>query len=472
MSSRDGRGGEAGRLIVRVARVPALLLVVLALTGCLGSGREAGAEAAEVAPTPACREACAVVIDTGAPWEPAVAVDPTDPLHVVASSQDQSPSSETGMVRSWGLSHVTFDGGLTWETVRLPGGLEGDPAHPLFRFGWMDDSAPAFLPDGTLLWSAIVIEPSRQLAPVHGVGASLVVLRSVDGGLTFDDVVVVADGEGWRGTGIGPLDLDAPGASHAFHDKQWFAIAPDGLALLVWDVVYRGHLRCPDPWVEVECTELVFSTSRDGGRTWTPPAVIADGGIYSGAFPLILEDGTWVVSYRDTTASEAVVAVSADAGASWSSTVVDLATKFPVLAKGPGPGGERVTMAYPRSADHHDSLQDVALRWSDDGGATWSAPLTLDVGEHEGRTNPAIASDGAGGVYVTYWHVLDEGAELRATHVRNGVASAPLVLGVTEGPTWETGDYMGLAALPDGGAYAVWNARHGKEMRVTSAWVE
>ncbi|HWG91436.1 MAG TPA: hypothetical protein VNZ52_11370, partial [Candidatus Thermoplasmatota archaeon] len=132
------------------------LLVAAGLAGCL-----AATEAADRPPPPAsaapglsCPAPCVIAIDTGSVrWEPSVAVNPTNPLHIVASSQDQTRAAGR-LPHSWGLSHVTLDGGATWQTMRLPGGPGGDPTHPLSRYTFMDDSTVAFLPDGTLLWAA------------------------------------------------------------------------------------------------------------------------------------------------------------------------------------------------------------------------------------------------------------------------------------------------------------------------------
>ncbi|HWG92294.1 MAG TPA: sialidase family protein, partial [Candidatus Thermoplasmatota archaeon] len=264
------------------------------------------------------------------------------------------------------------------------------------------------------------------------------------------------------------------GVAREFHDKQWFAIAPDGTALLVWNVNHQLSGRCDDPASVNECTQVLFSVTKDGGRTWSAPGVIAEGGIFSGAFPLIRADGGWVVSFRDTDASQIRVAVSTDQGATWTvSEAIDFTTKFPVLAATPGPAGERLHMAYPMVEGGHDSQQTVTLRWSDDGGRTWSAPLALDTPEAEGRTNPAIAPAANGSVIVTFFHPRGAGADYRTVAVRDGHVSEPLVLGTHEGTEGErtrhTGDYMGIAPLPDGSAFAVWNAKQGEAFTVTGA---
>ena len=456
----------------RRASTPLLALLAAALAGCLaGAGPDAPADAAGAPPRLSCPEPCLRPVDAGVRWEPSVAVDPLDPRHLVVSSQDQTPDPVTRAPRSWPLSHVSFDGGATWTTTRLPGGPSAPPTHPLFRYHAMDDSAVAFLPDGTLLWSAVAIDATTLRGVVVGssAGYALVVLRSTDGGLTFPEATVVQEGSGrYARVGAGPVSEGAALAVDA-QDKQWFALAPDGAVLLAWSRNRGGTTECPDPTPLEECTQLVVSTSTDGGRTWSPPGVVAEGGLYSGAYPVVRRDGGWVVSYRETRLAEAHVAVSTDRGATWTATAVDRSTKFPVLAAAVGPAGERLHLAYPASELDRDEAQAVALRWSDDGGLAWSEPLVLDAPKHPGRTIPAIAPARGGGVVVLWWSPLSEGGELRAVHVRDGVASPPLVLDATEGPTAETGDYMGLAPMPDGSVYAAWIARHGRDLVVTGA---
>lgn len=450
---------------------PALLLAtavtVLMLAGCATPPPKAPADPSPPTLVVSCPAPCVRSIDSGVRWEVSVAVDPGDPLHIVASSHDQADHNFTGASGSWGLSHVSFDGGGNWTTVRLPGGSRGDPTHPLFRYSWMDDSTAAFLADGTLLWSALVLDTMPLGAARTDSGASLIVLRSTDGGLTFPEFTVVQEGGGrYAHQGLGG-SLNSAGLAADSQDKQWFAVGPDGVfALLVWSRNYSGNPACASPSPLEECTQLVFSTSDDGGRTWSLPSIIIEGGTYSGAFPVILDNGSWVVAFRDTARREANVAVSSDQGKSWKSSVIDATTKFPVLAKARTTSGERLFMAYPASDSGPDGPQVVTIRWSDDGGVVWSGPLALDVPEEDGRTIPAIAPAAGGGAYVTFWHPVTAGAELRAVLVRDGNASVPITLDTTEGATARLGDYMGLAALPGGTAFAVWNARTGEDFSV------
>lgn len=414
----------------------------------------------------ACGTPCGVTIATGRLWEPMVVVDPTDPLHLVASSQEKLDDPTTGR-GSWALSHVSFDGGATWETHRLPGGRDAPPGHPLATTTWMDDSVPLFLPDGTLVWTVLAFEVVDRPPLAAVAGADLVALRSHDGGATFPDVTVVAEGGGADALLGSPVQGDrrrVP-ATHELHDKQWLALGDDGTLLLVWT---QNLAARPDACAPSNvCTHLLFSTSTDGAA-WTAPRTLVEH-VVSGAFPLVLSDGSWLVSFHHTREQEVVVARSTDHGATWAQETLGESTKFPVMARSKTAAGERVHLAYPRGQDGRDGNQTVVVRWSDDGGATWSAEVAVETPDAPGRTIPAIAGAPGGGAYLTFWSPDAETAEFLAVHVRDGGVSAPLVLDAHDGPTSRTGDYMGLASLPDGGAFAVWTASEGDAMRLAGA---
>lgn len=453
------------RLDLRV--VLAALLVTASLAGCVdGSTLPPPADGAPL-PTLACPDPCATVIDRGTRWEPTVTVDPRDPARIVAASMDQGFDA-SGQRFSWPLAHLSEDGGATWTTMRMPMGPDQPPSHPLFAHNQADDPAVVFLADGTLLYTALTFTfASGANRGLGGTGASLTLWRSTDGGRTYSDGEVLHEGSGAFSL------LAAPG--FVGHDKQWLAAAPDGSVLMAWNVNERGTARCTGT-----CTRVLATASTDGGRSWSDASIVYDG-VASGAFPVVMADGSWVVSYRETSDAAVHVAVSTDDGGTWSTnTTIDSTTKFPVLAKTtvPGASRERIYMAYPMSAEgdpQPDVPQVITLRWSDDGGHSWSDAISIDATRVGARTSPALAATPAGGAIVTYWRPHEEGgslgAELRAVSISAaGEVSRPLTLDAHEGPTSTTGDYMGLVALPNAeGAFAVWNARHGDAHVITGA---
>jgi len=435
-----------------VARRAALLLLAALLAGC--------ATAPPPSPSPlhvpalSCVGPCDTVADAASNgdtrWEPALAADPTDPLHLVATSEEKW-AAPAGDRYSWGLVHVSRDGGRTWATTPLPGGPRSPPGSPLWERGWMDDAVPRFLPDGTLLVAALVFdwEPVVQpgVAAYAASGVDVDVFRSTDGGRTFPSFATASPGpgaEGGAGTPAGGQGV----AADVSNDKEWLDVAPDGTAWIVWSQNIQDYPGC-SAGLDV-CTLLRSTVSRDGGGTWSAPQTIVKA-VVSGAIPLTLPDGTRVVAYHLTREQKAVVAVER-AGA-WDATVVDDSTKFPAIAA----DGSRLYLAYPRGTHGRDGRQEVALRWSDDL-RTWSDALVLATPTSDGRTIPAVAAAN-GTAYVAYWLPGEASSTFHAAAVAHGRLAGDVALGNHDGDPSETGDYMGIAALPDGSAQAVWTSR-------------
>ncbi|MGQ0535761.1 MAG: sialidase family protein [Methanobacteriota archaeon] len=310
------------------------------------------------------------------------------------------------------------------------------------------------------------------------VGHSNFVARSPDGGLTYPDVAVVA-----RGSGAG---LGAPaqqGVVAHWHDKGWIGVAPDGTALLVWTDAHGGT---PDQPAGDRC-DILFAASEDGGRSWTPPATVERAPsevCFSGAYPAVSRGGSWVVAYetaRDGPTTELRISRSTDRGATWTRAQV-LApaaefAAFPVLKVDPTPTRSRLYVAYPAPAMAPAGAEVPVLRWSDDGGVSWTEPLVLDAPEALGRTRPGIDVGPDGAVYGAFYHPMGTAeaprADVRVVAVREGVVSAPVTVDTeVVGGTAALGDYIGIAALPGGGAFAVWVTSDGSEYDLVGARVE
>ncbi|MBI4392325.1 MAG: exo-alpha-sialidase [Euryarchaeota archaeon] len=448
------------------APITLVVLILVVVSGCAEQTRKQQPEP-DHRPVLSCPSPCAVVIDKGTRWEPAVAADPRDGKTIVAASMDQGFDAQ-GKPYSWPLAHVSKDGGATWATMRLPMGRDAPPTHPLVAYDHADDPAVLILADGTVLYTALVFNfESVDGRGIASTAASIALWRSSDGGQSFPEASILQQGS----DAVSP----AYGAGRIEFDKQWLASGADGTVLMAWNRNEQRTSACFEG-----CTQTYAASSTDGGRTWSPPSEIYRG-VSSGAFPLVLDDGSCVVSYRETDDAKIHLAVSTDRGASWTTnTSIDSTTKFPVLAKtiGPGPTGERIYMAYPMTGETNgqpDVPQIVTLRWSDDGGRTWSVAIEIESTQAAARTSPALAATRDGSAIVTYWFPMGEGTTLSATLravaiAANGNMSERITLDAHEGTTRTTGDYMGLVALAEGqGAFAVWNARHGNGHVITGA---
>ncbi len=195
-----------------------------------------------------------------------VAVDPLDPDHVVAGSNDyfyrfNNATGARQAIVPTGF-FTSFDGGATWIDGQIPmrsGNGAGDPSVAFVRkLGGTDPR------------DAVVL--MAQLENTGGQGGFYVaqgdvsVSRSTDGGVTWSEPITVLKGVG---TGIGPANRAL------FYDKEWLTVdnwptSPHyGRAYLVstkfTNGLFGSYARAP----------IVLSTSDDGGLTWTAPVEIS-----------------------------------------------------------------------------------------------------------------------------------------------------------------------------------------------------
>jgi hypothetical protein len=199
----------------------------------------------------------------GQDWAPdneiAIAVDPEDPDHLVAGSNDyyyrfnNSTGARQAIVPTGFFT--SFDGGATWIDGQIPmrsGNGAGDPS-------------PAFdRKHGVVIMA--------QLENIGGLGGPYVsqgdvsVSRSTDGGVNWSEPITVMHG---TGSGIGPANRAV------FYDKEWLTVDnnPDspfyGRAYLTstrfLNTLHGAYAEGP----------IYFSYSDDGGLTWTKPREIS-----------------------------------------------------------------------------------------------------------------------------------------------------------------------------------------------------
>lgn len=203
-------------------------------------------------------------------WNPdneiAVAVNPKNPNHIVAGSNDYFYRFNNSTGARHALVPTGFftstDGGATWVDGQIPlrsGNGAGDPA-PAF-VGRDSSSNPR---QSTVLMA--------QLENASGQGGCCVsqgdvsVSRSIDGGFAWSEPITVMKG---TGTGIGPAN------NATFFDKEWLTVnnypgTPSyGRAVITATRFLNG------PHGSYAESPIWMSYSDDGGSTWSEPAEIS-----------------------------------------------------------------------------------------------------------------------------------------------------------------------------------------------------
>lgn len=193
--------------------------------------------------------------DFGPDNEIAIAVDPEDPRHLVAGSNDYYYrfNNATGAIL---LSAPTgfftsFDGGRNWIDGQIPRG-EGNNA---------GDPSPAFdAKHGVVLMAGLDFSaPPDRSTTTNG---NIAVSRSTDGGRHWATPVVVMEGRG-----------PDTSKSQVFFDKEYLTVDnnPDspyyGRAYVTGTRFLGGPVYRESP--------IFLSYSDDGGRTWSAPREIS-----------------------------------------------------------------------------------------------------------------------------------------------------------------------------------------------------
>ncbi len=202
--------------------------------------------------------------------EPRLAVDPTDPNHLVGVFQQDRWSN--GGARGL-MAGVSFDGGRSWQEVVIPGlSLASGGTFQRAADPWV-----SFAPNGDLYESALVVDKGAS-----GLNARNAILasKSTDGGLTWTAPVTI-DLQFPAETGLQGDDFPTITADHT--DPQ--------MAYSVWRVQVQPPGSAQPRWMEM------FSRTTDGGRTWEPPRILYDPGIGprpTGAPLIVQPDGTLI----------------------------------------------------------------------------------------------------------------------------------------------------------------------------------
>lgn len=390
--------------------------------------------------------------------EPHLAVNPNNPEHLVAG---------VIMVRAPDMSQLdcaaltSFDGGATWVSHELGDPSCGDP--------WV-----AILPDDVVLFAVLGAE-------------GLLVYRSVDGGRTWPDTPLPMG----RGHDHETMVVDRSGGPR------------DG-------TVYLTSVHSTErPETRTRRSAVYIARSSDAGRSWEPNWFFPFNLSFNAMTPVILSDGTLVVSFSDYSrrgqdgsgiwmdAQREWVATSSDGGQIFSVPLFVTGScerSFPTLAvdRSSGPFQDRLYYLC-----NDGDFEHVYLHNSSDRGESWSDPMIVSKGA--GRRGyvrtPAIAVNQDGVVGVSWYDGRNERAQYRGIYrCQNMFFAASLDGGETfldeiqvstdlscpdtpdngeAGRRWPAGgDYHGLVALPDGRFRLMWSDSRDGKYRLRTAMVQ
>jgi hypothetical protein len=324
----------------------------------------------------------------GSESEETVAVNPTNSNNIVIVTNVDHPIA--GM-----LEGVSFDGGATW-TTRLIGNNDNlgdaccDPSLSFDSYGNLfmtylynvEDEVPiALSTNGGLTFNLIanIAKPPKQTTSTLSASGERGLFRFVD-----QPTITAASGEVWIVFNAGG-PIAATGAAVTGLGEVGGFIAPE---------VVPGTNNCtygdvaigPVGQVMQVCT--LTETGQGGGKLYV--AVDPDGLGPTGFGKSVFVTETHVGGF-DFIPPQPDRSVDAEPGLAWDRTG--------------GAHNGRVYLVYTREVKNESDNTDIFVRYSDDGGITWSAPVRVnDDATRNSQFLPKIALDPTTGNLAVVWY--------------------------------------------------------------------
>ncbi|MDH3744721.1 MAG: glycoside hydrolase [Acidobacteriota bacterium] len=321
----------------------------------------------------------------GTQAEPYIHANPFDPRHLIAGWQENR--FPDGGAQSLNVA-VSFDGGKSWTESLLPGltAVSGGP--------WERASDPwvEFGPDNHVFFASLLF---NQTTPDNAIGVS----RSTDGGLSWGEPVIV-----FRSTAD-------------FNDKEALTIDTFPESRFFGRVYVAWDLNLDTSPVQ----ELLVARSTDRGLSYRRPRLVRSSNVNIGAAPRVGPDGTvylvWSGNSLGRSALQILFSRSRNGGRRWSEPKV-IAELLSLGVASLRTGEILPSFAVdPVSGDLHVGWQDA--RWtgvdqatlisSRDGGATWSEPARVSAAPDDAATfTVSVAVDRRGTVGVSYYSLEND----------------------------------------------------------------
>ena len=334
--------------------------------------------------------------------ETTVSISPVNPDIVAAGANDYRMVTVAGDV--WFGLYVSHDGGSTWFNTFVPG-FPSDTsaaglASPLLGLDASGDPVVRFDSTGDLFVNAIAFNRNFDQAdrPVD----NLVYVAKYDytpgspAGTSTPNSAANPPGFTYAGTTVvdrGAVGFAVPGVigfAGTFTDKNWMEIDTNSPAASPCaGRVYVAHTNFHGARGN---SPIVFSSSTDGGATFTGPKTISTGGPSGtpnnqGVDIAVGPTGTIYVAYnafeRSTGLDSINLVKSTDCGRKWSQPVLVGVVNAP---QAPGVAFRTPTFAFVAADDMNPNVvyvayqslsgdYDIFVQRSTDGGATWGAPI-------------------------------------------------------------------------------------------------
>jgi hypothetical protein len=354
--------------------------------------------------------------------EPHIAADPANPSHLITSVQ-QDRWSDGG---SNGLTNaVSFDAGASWQLA------SGQPAFTICEgasqgsagyFNRATDPWVSISSDGKTAYS--ITDAFNANGPGFGGTSSIIISRSTDGGLH------------WQA----PVTAQLDPSFTVLNDKESVTADPvdPSKAYAVWDRLVSPSTNANPSAFNVTPAfrgPALFSTTTDGGVTWSSGRVIFDpgendqtignqivvpkAGPAAGAlidgFDLLLNTGG--KGHHPRSSESVAIIRSTNGGSTWSApTVVAQQQVASVFINGryvrtsdelpefaAGPEGNLYAVWQDGRFSPSGSPK-IAFSMSTDGGATWSAPIRVDQSRGDAAAfTPQVTVRSDGTVAVQYY---------------------------------------------------------------------
>lgn len=393
--------------------------------------------------------------------EPAIAVDPNDPLHIVAAGNDYgTPNSD-----AWVGYYVSWDGGETWTRDLIPG-YRGGPFSPeLTGYDGAGDPVVCFGPEGNVYIAGICFK--RALNPA-GFGVELgradgiFVAKSTDGGETFNQITLV---------------ITAMQTLISFHDKEWMAVDMNtGNVYIMWAVFTVLYMA-----------NILFSRSTDGGNSFSSYQVLSEYRVREfnnqGSTLQVDPDGKIHAFWTDFTSETIRYTYSTDQGQSFSDpesicqltpipyTLDNGDYRTPTLLMSAVDLSDTNTSGnvYVTWNDYRYGDADILLIYSWDNGQTWSEPVRVNNDEEGNGLDQffsAVAVSPQGWVHLVFYDRRDDenNTLIWAYYAisKNGGENFTANMNMSDesfdgnnAPHPFIGDYIGICAT-NTTAYAVW----------------